>query len=489
MVNLVNLTGGEGGMIGIPRPQIFDSVIKSKAEYLVYIILITAICFFFAQRLTTSPFGRVLKAIRDDEEAVRAIGKNVLYFKVAIFMVAGAVAGIAGNLFAHYTTFINPSSFVFTESIFIIAIVIFGGTGNLLGSVVGAVILVSVPELMRFIRGFSEAVTGPLRNILYGAMLVIMIRFRPQGILPEYSNYQADVNSVNSEKESGYKPVDPSSSSKPFPHLKFMGEIQEQISKSKEVIFSAEGLIKHFGGVRAVHNLTINIEKGEIIGLIGPNGAGKTTFFNLVTGAILPETGVVKYKGKDITGLPPYKCVRLGFSRTFQDLRLFPRMTVFETLMVARPKQKGENIFLVFTNLSRQEKANRDYAMELLKFVGLIHKSNVLVQDLSYPEQKLLSLARLLATAADLLLLDEPTSGLDYDSIKNILGLIKLLPHFGKTICIVEHNLDVIRDVSDRVYFLAEGHVLKEGTPDEIFTDSKLAEIYFGGGLEFWDSR
>jgi ABC-type branched-subunit amino acid transport system ATPase component len=162
-------------------------------------------------------------------------------------------------------------------------------------------------------------------------------------------------------------------------------------------------------------------------------------------------------------------------------------MTVSDTVMVARPKQKGENIFLACIPSSRQEKINRDYSMQILDFVGLIHRRNELAENLSYAEQKLLSLARLLATNTELLLLDEPTSGLDHNSMETILGLIKSLPQFGKTVCIVEHNLDVIREVSDWVYFLAEGHVIKEGTPDAIFSDPKLAEIYFGGGSAFWD--
>lgn len=485
MVNLLDFTGGESGMGGIPRPKIFGGLIQSKWEYFLFMFIIVVLFFVLAKRLTTSPFGRVIKALRDDEEAVRAIGKNVLYFKVAIFMFSGAMAGIAGSLYAHYVTFINPTSFTFIESVFIISMVVFGGTGNLWGSVVGAVILVTVPELTRFIRGFSEGIVGPLRVVLYGAMLIIMIRFRPQGIIPEYSKSQTTRN----DKDFGMKTRERHAAEglNFLSHSKIFDKNQGDSTKGKEIILSATKLSKHFGGIQAVQDLNMQIEKGKITALIGPNGAGKTTFFNLVTGVISPDSGEIRYKDKNVMGLRPHQTTQFGFSRTFQEVRLFPRMTVSDTVMVARPKQKGENIFLACIPSFRQEKINRDYSMQILDFVGLIHRRNELAENLSYAEQKLLSLARLLATNTELLLLDEPTSGLDHNSMETILGLIKSLPQFGKTVCIVEHNLDVIREVSDWVYFLAEGHVIKEGTPDAIFSDPKLAEIYFGGGSAFWD--
>jgi len=491
MVNLIGFTGGESGLSGINRPQILGYVIKSKADYLVFMTVLVTICFIAAWRLTSSPYGRVLKAIRDDEEAVKAIGKNVLYFKVSIFMFSAAMAGIAGSLYAHYVTFINPTSFTFHESIFIIAMVVFGGLGNLWGSLIGAVILVSVPELTRFIKGFSEGIVGPLRIIIYGAMLIFMIRFRPQGIVPEYSKDKTPAVKDNLDNESRFSKTssDVSKNLSFLSHKETSKKTQVAPEDKEEMILTVNGLSKRFGGIQALFKLTMQIEKEKITALIGPNGAGKTTFFNLVVGSIQPDSGEIKYKGRDVTGISPHRTTRMGFCRTFQELRLFSQMTVLDTVMVAKPKQKGENMFLAFMPSPIQENDNRNQAMEILRFVGLNQKKDILTENLSYAEQKLLSLARLLATNAEFLLLDEPTSGLDHNSVERILDLIRVLPQLGKSVCIVEHNLDVIRSVSDWVYFLAEGHVIKQGSLDEILSDSELAEIYFGGGEPVWDSN
>lgn len=163
MINLVGFTGGESGVSGIPRPSILGMSVSTKWEYLIIYGLITALVWLMARRIGHSPFGRVLKALRNDEEATRALGKNILYFKVTVFMASGALAAVAGSLYAHYITFINPFTFNLSESVFILAIVVFGGSGNFLGSVFGALILVAVPELLRFVRGFSEAIAGPFR--------------------------------------------------------------------------------------------------------------------------------------------------------------------------------------------------------------------------------------------------------------------------------------------------------------------------------------
>jgi len=486
MMNLVSFTGGEGGIIGIPKISIFGLALRAKWQALLCIGLITALILWIALRWGQSPFGRVLKAIRDDEEATRALGKNVVSAKVIVFMISGALAAVAGSLYAHYIGFINPFTFTLNESVFILAMVVFGGSGNFYGSILGALVLVAVPELLRFVRGFSEAIAGPFRHILYGLMLMAMMRFRPQGLIGEYKAPKPvpldrlpseHENTSTADPEKGYWTALPSRSTAPSGvHERKGAPVTETF------LMEAHGLSKHFGGILAVNELSIGLRQGRITGLIGPNGAGKTTFFNLVTGFFPPDRGKVLLRGKDITALPPHLKTRLGMARTFQELRLFPHMTVLDTVLVARPKQKGENFALALWPFSPEEGQNRQEALSCLEFVGLASKRDELTENLSYAEQKLLSLARLLATGAELLLLDEPTSGLDPNSISRILHLIETLPAQGKTICIVEHNLDVMRHIADWVCFLAEGRMLAEGIPEDIFADKTLADIYFGGG-------
>jgi len=240
---------------------------------------------------------------------------------------------------------------------------------------------------------------------------------------------------------------------------------------------------KHFGGISAVDGISCEFAEGQITGLIGPNGAGKTTLFNLVTGFLPMDRGSVRYRDHLITGLPPYRIASMGIARSFQDLRIFAQMTVLDNVMLARQHQAGENILLAlfgFGKLAAEERVNRAKAMEYLEFVKLADKAQELAENLSYAEQKLLVIARLLATEANLLLLDEPTSGLDPQTVGKMIALVRDLTTRGKTICIIEHNLDVVQDLCDWIVFLDQGRVVATGRPAEIVGDRKLAEIYFG---------
>jgi ABC-type branched-subunit amino acid transport system ATPase component len=248
-------------------------------------------------------------------------------------------------------------------------------------------------------------------------------------------------------------------------------------------LLEISGVAKRFGGILAVDGISCELAEGRITGLIGPNGAGKTTLFNLVTGFLPVDRGAVRYRGREITGLPPYQIANLGIARSFQDLRVFARMTVVDNVMLARQRQPGENIALAlfgFGRVSAQEKLNRERVMDYLEFVRLADKAHELAENLSYAEQKLLVIARLLATEADLLLLDEPTSGLDPNTVGEMIELVRGLITRGKTVCIIEHNLDVVKDLSDWIVFLDQGQAVAAGRPEDIMSDRKLAEIYFG---------
>lgn len=467
--NLVGITGGEGGLRGIPCPSIFGMEILSTTSYMIFALVITAICVVIAFRLTDSPFGRVLKATRDDEVASQALGKDVVRLKVLAFVLAGAMAAVAGALYAHYVRFINPYTFSLSETILILTLVIVGGSGNMRGSLLGAAVLIALPEAFAFLK-LPAYIIGPGREIFYGALLIGMMFFRPQGILPEYRAAKA-------------KPVTPLPSN---PGRK-KGLAPAVEAKSRPIgrgVLEAKGISKSFGGLKAVDNFSMSLDGGKTVCLVGPNGAGKTTAFNLVTGFLPVDDGKIYYRGKDVTNLPPHKGAHFGFVRSFQDLRLFLRMTVLDNVAVASQHQPGENLFRLFftpRKANRGEEENKKKAMHYLKVTGLADRANDLAEDLSFPEQKLLSLARLLATESDVLLLDEPCSSLDPVSMDRMLDLIRDLTSQGKAICIVEHNLDVVRRFGERVFFIHQGKIIAMGTAEELMADPKLAKIYFGG--------
>ena len=250
-------------------------------------------------------------------------------------------------------------------------------------------------------------------------------------------------------------------------------------------MLEVKGISKSFVGLKALDDVSLNIEEERIVGIIGPNGAGKTTLFNVVSGFIPPDRGQVYYRSRDITKLPAYRMPEIGIARSWQGVRLICQLTVLDNILMAIPKQKGENIFLtLFTprQVAKEDHENRKKALSYLEAVHLADKASELAKNLSYAEQKLLSLARLLATESELLMLDEPTSGMDIRTIESVMFPIikELLDRYGKTVCIVEHSIDVIRNLCHWVFFIDQGRLIASGTPEEIISDPDLGKIYFG---------
>lgn len=249
----------------------------------------------------------------------------------------------------------------------------------------------------------------------------------------------------------------------------------------RDAVLIAEGLCKSFDGIKALVDFSCSMGQGEILGLVGPNGAGKTTLFNVLTGFLRADSGSIRYHGKEALGIGPHKIVRLGIARTFQDLRLIEHLTVMENVLLAFPEQRGENLLNVFfrrKSCRSQESAQESRAIELLEQVGLKKKVEELAGNLSYGQQKLLTLACCMATGANLLLLDEPVSGVAPAMIEEILSIVQNLPKQGKTVVLIEHDMDAVARVCNRAIFMDEGKKIAEGTPEEIRHDPVVIEAY-----------
>ncbi len=248
-------------------------------------------------------------------------------------------------------------------------------------------------------------------------------------------------------------------------------------------LLSLQNVSKHFGGVQAVDRLSIGFAPGKITALIGPNGAGKTTAFNLIGGLLRPDTGSVRFEDNPISGLNPWRITSLGIGRLFQDVRLFKKMTVLENVMTAFLKQEGESLWrvmLVPWTETGPEKVRREKATELLEKVGLHHLAGTPAENLSYGQQKLVAIARLLAADARLLLLDEPTAGVNPAMIHKLLETVKRLATEGKTVIFVEHNMEVVRNMADWVYFMVAGKVTSFGSPSDVLSDPEVQAAYIG---------
>jgi len=304
-------------------------------------------------------------------------------------------------------------------------------------------------------------------------LLILFMRFRPEGLIPEYFQLR---RSGKREARAEIPYLSGTASTEATEMLR------EEPAPSGSIL-EVKGLSKSFGGIDAVNDFHMGLAEGMVTALVGPNGCGKSTVFNLITGFLKPDQGSISFRNSEITNLSAYKMPRIGIVRSWQDVRNFQGMTVLDNVLIADQDQSGESLIRLFLapwRVRKEEKENLAKALLYLEKVGLVEKKSEIARNLSYAEQKLLAIARLLCTGAQVLLLDEPASGVDPNWVEQFMAMIRNLAESGKTICIVEHNLEVVRGVSDTVYFMAEGKKIAQGSAEELMADPKLAEIYFG---------
>lgn len=483
METLSSVTGGPYGLTPIPPIDLFGFEIRNPPQVFLLLVVVAMVFVLITWWLGASPFGRLLKGIREDEGAIAALGKNPVVAKVLAFAIAAGMAGFVGGIAAAYFRFIAPGNYSLDISIFLVAVVVLGGSGNVMGVVFGALVLGGLRPILENVIGDQGIVW---QSAVYGGALIAFMYLRPRGVFPEGTGIDrlfreriylpalrrgAGGQRHTLDDESGALPGGRSELSESSPN------------PASDMVLEVRGLVKHFNGIKAVNGVDFGLQRGRITGLVGPNGAGKTTVFNLIAGTIRPDAGQVMVRGDSVIGLRPYQLASRGVARSFQDIRVFQQMTVLDNVAIAIPEQPGEN-FAIFTlrpiHSFRGEARTYEQASEIIRFVGLEGFEKTPVSELSFGDQKLVALARVLATGSDVLLLDEPTSGVDPQKIEHIIKLIRKFKDAGKTICIVEHSVHLISQLADHVVFLDNGRVLAQGTMDQLATQKELVEIYFG---------
>jgi branched-chain amino acid transport system permease protein len=493
--------GGTYGLINLPKVSIFGWTLQESSDWLLPLLVAVAIVWVLCWRLGESPYGRVLKGIREDEMAVRSLGKSVFRSKVVVFGITSAMAGFAGAFLSGFLQLATPGLFGFSISLSIFAMVIVGGMANLLGSVLGALLLSAIEPILRRVVGLEAETTFFVVLILYGVLLVLFIALRPMGLLPEgvslfrLGRGRERAGRLEMLKREDWKPTVGAevqqlarAEHEYLEHgdLVSVGGLvgpSASVWEAAPVVLEVTDLSKRFGGIVAAEELTFTLRQGAIVALVGPNGAGKTTVFNLLTGFIPPDRGSVKLHGQELVGMSPDTIARHGMVRSFQDVRLFQRLSCLHNVAMGVQDQGGEKVLRLLgtpRSTNATERATVAKAREWLEFVGMHDFADVPAGALSYGQSKLVSLARVLATEASVVLLDEPASGIDVHWVDTMLGLVESLRGQGRTICIVEHNLHVVGRLADHVYFMELGRITAEGTIDELTGSERLAEAYFG---------
>lgn len=450
------LTGGTLGIYGIPRPTVLGAAMSSTTALAVYTVVVVALLVLLARTLVTSPLGLAMRAGRDDGDLARSFGRYLRSSKLVSFTVAGAMAGVAGALYGGYIGYIDPGMFDLNQSVAIVAIVAVGGLGNVYGSVLAAAVLVSIPQILQFLPGDMTWIPQ-LQSILYGGVLLLLTLIRPQGLLPE----RALVRS---------------------PRARGPREVRATRARTAPAV-TVRHVSKSFGGVHALQDVSLTVEPGRVTALIGPNGAGKSTLFNVVSGFEQPGGGSVRMADTELVGLAPQRISGLGLGRTFQDLRPFFGLTAIENVTFALGSPRSERSGLALLRRRAMWRAWRhdiQAAAALLERFQLGAVADRRVRDLSYGEAKLLIVAMQYARDSDVVLLDELAAGLDQDSIDEFASLVRAMADAGRTVCLVEHNLDFVWATADHVIVMHNGQVFAEGSPEEIRADPEVAAAYFG---------
>jgi len=465
-----NVTGGENGLSGLKRPESFLGLnLKSDyAFYYVCLVLLVA-CILLIRRILDAPFGRVLQAIRDNEVRAASVGYNPRRYKHVAVIISGTFVGFAGALFAFLNYFAYPEVFHSAFSGTIVAMTIVGGMRNFFGPIVGGAVYVFFQDLL---SSYTKH-----WMIYFGLMFMAFILFSPNGILGMLEGLRGRLRGSRSDR-SVKVPVTPAGASGPAdPASQTVGRRRDPALLGEE-LFRTEGVTKQFGALTAVDAVSISVRKGELRSVIGPNGAGKTTFFNVLTGNLPGDGGQVFFKGKEITGLEPHQIANHGIARSFQILSIFKDLTVFENIRVA-VQSRTPYRFSLFAVTDELAAINRE-AERIVDQVGLTALRGQIAANISHGDQRLLEIGITLAMQPELLMLDEPLAGLAAQERVKIADLIRALSG-EHTVILIDHDIDQILNISDRITVLHQGKVIAEGNPDAIKANPLVQEAYIGG--------
>lgn len=457
IIELRDLTGGQNGIMGLSAP----AFLGLQAERAIALLgLVTAAVVLMAYCwLSRGSWGAAMRAVRDSETAAESIGLNPLVIKTVAFAVSAALAGLAGGLFAPLSTFVTPDTFSFMQSILFVLVVVLGGSGSILGPVIGALIVGALPELLASLEDY--------RLLFFGALLLLVLWVAPDGVTGLLGKLLAHLR-----KSAGAASAAPVQST-----LAEASGASDALPVRARRTLAADGLTMVFGGVRAVSDLGFTVPGAAVTSLIGPNGAGKTTALNMLSGFYRPSAGQFMLGQTALAGLPAYRIARHGVARTYQTSQLFGTLSVADNVALACARGRLGGLLAARGFLAGDVRAR---CQQLLDFCGYRGALDVPSADLAHVDRRLVEIARALATDPDVLLLDEPAAGLSREDKTLLAQLLTRIAEAGISVVVVEHDMELVMQISRRIVVLDAGQRLALGTPQEVQNDPAVRKAYLG---------
>ncbi|HXZ38489.1 MAG TPA: branched-chain amino acid ABC transporter ATP-binding protein/permease [Thermodesulfobacteriota bacterium] len=477
LVNAIWLTNGSDGIPKIPSPWIGSLELKDPGTIFYVAAVALVLLTWGAIHLKDSRMGRAFMAIRENEMAAGTAGVDTTYYKIMAFSLSAGYAGFGGWLFAHSGShYISPDTFSFEQSVIMLVMAVLGGNGSAIGSIVGAILLTLLPEVLRFLKDSYMMV--------YAAGIILIMIFMPSGIAGLVKNLpvSARLREWWRDGSTAARRVAAATSTLKSPDAALPATFSN-CSGSNEVLLTVKGLAKHFGALRAVDGVDMEVRRGMIHAVIGPNGSGKTTILNMLSGLYVPTAGEILLEGKAISGQKSHHITSQGMARTFQNIRLFGELSVLENVLIGQHYHTRSGLLtsvLQPPSQKAEEASMRKKALEMLAFVGLKGKEFAQANSLPYGQQRLLELARALASDPKLLLLDEPAAGLNAAETDALVELLFQICDRGITILLVEHDMSLVMNVSDHITVLNFGKKIAEGSAEEVEHNQEVIDAYLG---------
>lgn len=454
-VNWIEVTHGPDGIAGIGRPSLLTYELTDDRAYLLLCSVMLYATIIVVWYLPRTRLGRAMRGVRENELAAEVVGVHTLRTKIIAFTLSAALAGLGGGLYAGGFAYISPDNFNFQRAVEFLSMVLLGGAQSPFGGALGTTLLILLPEWLKEMPPSLQFIKDVYLAI-YGLAVILIMVFMPEGIWGLLRNGWMKMRRVIPVDTSGIKPLD-----------------LDIAVKETTPLLKLEGMQKHFGGLRAVDGIDLEVARGTVHALIGPNGSGKTTTLNVINGIYKPTGGRIFVDGNDVSQKSPHERAAHGLGRTFQNIRLFPSMSALENVIVGAQRDNNP--------IERGGAALRARAMSALDFVGLADKADTIVRSLPYGHQRLVEIARALAGHPKLLLLDEPAAGLNQTEKMELVELLKKLRSgHGLTMFLIDHDMGLVEKVSDRITVLNFGKKIAEGTPQEVLRNPDVIAAYLG---------